>query len=86
MAYMLKRFDTATGPLVLTFDFIPPEPTPAQLAKFVPHTCQTCEWCNMCNRPEQTNGQPCTGWEISCDAFCLATIEYYKDIHQKHYG
>lgn len=87
MAYSIKTFQTASGPLTLSFDFNPPEPTDIQLTKFVPHICHTCEWRNIqCADPAKSIVDPCPNWAISCDAYYLATFEYYKDLHRKHYG
>lgn len=91
MSYALKHFNTKDGPLVLEFDFIPAEPTTAQLGVFVPHYCSTCEWNHCLTSCSKGNNNtpgadPCKNWEIGPAAFETAYIEYYKDLHRKHYG
>ena len=86
MAYAIKTFETPEGPLTLAFDFVPPEPTMAQLEEFVLHTCGTCEFKGCCNYSVPTAGAICPHWAISCDAYWSATTEYYKALHEKHYG
>lgn len=91
MDYTMKRFETKDGPLVLEFDFAPPRPTDSQLEALVPHVCETCEWKNWrhteyCGSPQLAEGEHCTTWIISLDAYGDAHVEYYKELHKKHYG
>lgn len=86
MTHAEKTFITKDGPLTLKFDFIPPEPTTAQLEKLVPHICETCEIKGCCNNPMPAAGEICPKWAISCDAYWAARTEYYKALHKKHYG
>lgn len=86
MAYKKKVFYTEDGPQVFEFDYIPPEPTAAQLAQFVPHTCQWCEWRNICQQANRLAEQQCDRWEMSIDAFSTAELEYYKNLHKERYG
>lgn len=91
MAYTIKQFETADGPLILAFDFIPEEPTTAQLGEFVPHNCSTCEGIPRADgcgiAPQNTRRtEQCSNWKIGPAAFAVANVEYYKDLHEKHYG
>lgn len=86
MAYAIKTFKTPDGPLTLEFDFIPAEPTTAQLAAFVPHVCSTCEFPNSCDKRQNGVIDDCNSWKIGFQAYCAAEIEYYKALHRKHYG
>ena len=91
MAYAIKTFDTSDGPLTLSFDFIPAEPTTAQLAAYIPHVCSTCEFPNSCGKRhgsiiDQSSDYHCNSWKIGFQAYCAAEIEYYKALHKKHYG
>ena len=90
MSYAIKTLQTPEGPVTLDFDYIPAEPTTAQLAAYVPHVCSTCEWklCGKCclNVPEPPNEDPCESWAIGPIAHSYAMFEYYKDLYKKHYG
>lgn len=57
------------------------------------HNCKTCEWdfwrgkgTSYCTVIEEINNGECADWEISPDAISLAAAEYYKQLHEKHYG
>lgn len=91
MAYAMKRYETKDGPLVLEFDFIPSEPTMTQLEVLAPHNCDTCAWKSLRNSSHcglllLPIGTQCSNWEMNCDAFNAATVEYFKALHNKHYG
>ncbi len=91
MTYAMKRFETEGGPLILEFDFIPPEPTMTQLEKLVPHNCDTCLWKGLqassyCGAMLLPVGALCSKWEMNCAAFGTARVEFYKALHEKHYG
>lgn len=91
MAYAVKTFDTNEVPLVLEFDFVPAEPTTAQLEKLVPNTCDNCEWKNFrntgyCKSVDLPAGMHCAEWKIGPDAYAMARIAYYKTLHKERYG
>lgn len=91
MVHAMKRFYTKDGPIILEFDFIPPEPTPAQLAEYVPQVCATCEWKGMqehpaCSPSARLYGGSCGGWEIGPKAYTEARIAYYRALHRRCYG
>lgn len=82
--------------LIFEFDF----PVPGRinipwesLENSLPHHCKTCEWnlwrgkgTSYCTETEEISSRECPNWEISPDAISLAATEYYKHLHQKHYG
>lgn len=82
--------------LIFEFDFsvplrfnIPWE----DLESSIPHHCKTCEWnlwlgkgTTYCTETEEISSGECPDWEISPDAISLAVAEYYKQLHEKHYG
>lgn len=81
---------------VFEFDFPVPSrpciPWP-DLDNSLPHHCVTCEWgehrglgtCYCRHEKEVTSGR-CPDWEISPEVIGLARVEYYKALHEKHYG
>jgi len=83
---------------VLIFEYDVPVPCRQDipwedLENSLPHHCQTCEWDFMrgkgtsyCRSAQEICGGACPEWEISPDAIRLATVEYYKQLHEKHYG
>ena len=91
MSFATMSFETKDGPMVLHFNFVPPEPTIAQREALVPHICDTCEWKNArhtgyCGSPALPAGDHCSTWVIDLDAFSNARVEYYKNLHKKCYG
>ena len=82
--------------LVFEFDFsvhigfsIPWE----DLDNSLPHHCKTCEWdfwrgkgTSYCKATEEICSGSCPDWEISPDVLGDAKAEYYKQLHEKHYG
>lgn len=68
-----------------------------ELESLIPHDCGTCHWAFMKDEPEEERklfcplppddpGTGCAGWEISRSATRIAEAEYYKRLHEKHYG
>lgn len=64
-----------------------------ELDSVLPHTCKTCEWnfwrgkgTSYCKETTEITAGACPAWELSPDAIRLAEIEYYKQLHEKHYG
>lgn len=82
--------------LVFEFDFVPVNAFQIpweELESHIPHTCSTCEWKELrghgtayCGIPIEVTEESCPEWEISPDSLSLAKAEYYKALHQKHYG
>lgn len=63
------------------------------LESSIPHHCSTCEWnlwrgkgTSYCTKTEEISNGECPDWDISPDALSLAAAEYYKQLHEKHYG
>ena len=63
------------------------------LENSLPHHCETCEWnfCRgknvvYCPSKDGEHREDCSAWELAPDAVSLATAEYYKKLHEKHYG
>ena len=63
------------------------------LNNILPHHCITCEWnflfgcgTSYCKHEKEMTSEDCPDWEISPDAIRLASVEYYKALHEKHYG
>ena len=59
----------------------------------VKHCCKTCEWdfCRgknavYCPSKEGEHREACTAWNLSPDAVRIAMAEYYKKLHEQHYG
>lgn len=82
--------------LIFEFDFSVPRridiPWEA-LENSLPHHCKTCEWdfcrgkgTSYCTAKDEVCSGECAYWEISPDAISLAVAEYYKQLHEKHYG
>lgn len=86
MTYAMKAFDTPEGRLELEFDFIPAEPTPAQLGEMVTHDCDTCAFKGLCHKGIPAEGEACSEWTIGFDAYHMAELAYYKALHKEHYG
>lgn len=82
--------------LIFEFDFsVPPqfEIPWEDLENSIPHHCITCEWNSergkgtpYCISTQDIRGGTCPEWEISPNAIRLATVEYYKQLHEKNYG
>ena len=63
------------------------------LENSIPHHCKTCEWnlwrgkgTSYCTETEEISSGECKAWEISPDVLRTAAAEYYKQLHEKHYG
>ena len=57
------------------------------------HHCKTCEWdfCRgkgtpYCSESKEITDGECASWMISPDEIGTATAEYYRQLHEKHYG
>lgn len=64
-----------------------------ELESSIPHHCSTCEWdfCRgkgtpYCKATEEICSGECPDWDLAPDAIRLAGLEYYKQLHEKHYG
>lgn len=78
--------------LVFEFDFVP-HTFWDDLENHIPHNCATCEWVDFrgrgtsyCKTPTETPEAHCEDWELSPDVIRFAQSEYYKYLHNKHYG
>lgn len=63
------------------------------LENSIPRQCKTCEWdfwrgkgTSYCTETEEISAGECPDWEISPDVLRTAAAEYYKQLHEKHYG
>ena len=82
--------------LIFEFDFSVPRMLSIpweDLDNSVRHCCETCEWdfCRgksaiYCPSAEGEYRELCNAWELSPDVICLAQAEYYKRLHEQHYG
>ena len=89
---------TETGEVLLfEFDFCVHTIPQNVLERLVAHDCNTCTWVFMrnahaedgwdrCQNPPQASGNECENWEMSRSAHRFAEAEYYKKLHEKHYG
>ena len=95
--YSYIGMTTETGEILLfEFDFTVPGRfcLPWEcLENSIPHHCSTCEWDFMrgkctsyCTETEEITSGECKAWEISPNVFGIAAAEYYKQLHEKHYG
>ena len=82
--------------MIFEFDFAVPywgDIPWEDLDNSVQHCCKTCEWdfCRgksavYCPGTEVERSETCDAWELSPDAISFAVAEYYKALHEKHYG
>lgn len=63
------------------------------LEESVDHCCETCEWdfCRgkskaYCPSVAGEHREECSAWELSPSADSLARAEYYRMLHEQHYG
>ena len=95
--YACIGMTTETGEVLLfEFDFTVPGRfcLPWEcLENSIPHHCKTCEWnlwrgkgTSYCTETEEITSGECKAWEISPDVLRTAAAEYYKQLHEEHYG
>ena len=83
--------------LLFEFDFCVYTIPQHELQCLVQHDCSTCLWAFMlnaheedgwdrCMNPPKVPVDECDNWEMSRTARRFAEAEYYKQLHEKHYG
>lgn len=95
-AYRVRASAESGATYLFEFDF-PVPVTPyipwPDLDNSLPHHCTTCEWedhrglgTSYCRHEKEVTCGNCPDWEISPEVIGRARVEYYKALHEKHYG